>query len=253
MDRQETLVVIPSRLASTRLPNKALADIHGKPMIVRVWEKAVQANLGPVVVGCGDEEIVQAVQAFGGEAVLTDPALPSGTDRVKAAADLYDKEEKYPFVINIQGDLPTLDPSIVRHILEPFSDPVVDISTLGTVITDPKELNDPATTKVAASFQNNDTVGRALYFSRHQIPSGEGEHYHHIGIYAFRRDALNQFVSLPPNDLEMRESLEQLRALAHGMRIDVRIIDTQAPFGVDAPADLERARKIIGRVNTLNS
>ena len=246
MKSQDTLVVIPSRLAATRLPNKPLADIHGKPMIVHVWEKAVQADLGPVVGACADEEIVQAIQAFGGEAVLTDPALPSGTDRVKAAADLYDAEEKYHFIINIQGDLPTIDASIIPHVLDPFSNPAVDIATLGTPIKDPKELKDPATVKIAVSREGNDGVGRALYFSRNPIPSGEGEHYHHIGLYAFKRDALNKFVSLPLNALELREKLEQLRALAHGMRIDVKIIETEAPFGVDTAADLKKAIQVIG-------
>lgn len=135
MAQQNTLVVIPARLAATRLPNKPLADIWGKPMIIHVWEKAVEAGIGPVVVACGDEEIVKVVHSFGGEAILTDPSLASGTDRVKAAADLYDEKEKFPFVINIQGDLPTLDPSIIRHSLDPFVDSAVDITTLGTSLS----------------------------------------------------------------------------------------------------------------------
>ncbi|MDZ4322607.1 MAG: 3-deoxy-manno-octulosonate cytidylyltransferase [Alphaproteobacteria bacterium] len=250
MAQQNTLVVIPVRLAATRLPNKPLADIWGKPMIIHVWEKAVEAGIGPVVVACGDEEIVKVVHSFGGEAVLTDPSLASGTDRVKAAADLYDKEEKFPFVINIQGDLPTLDPSIIRHSLDPFVDPAVDITTLGTPIKDPHELTDPGTVKIALSMHDDGMIGRALYFSRNLIPSGEGAHYHHIGLYAFKRQALNKFVSLPINPLEVREKLEQLRALAHGMRIDVKIVDTEAPFGVDTQADLEKAIRIIGESYT---
>lgn len=250
MAQQDTLVVIPTRLAATRLPNKPLADIWGKPMIIHVWEKAVKAGIGPVVVACGDEEIVKVVHSFGGEAVLTDPSLASGTDRVKAAADLYDSDEKFPFVINIQGDLPTLDPSIIRHSLDPFINPVVDITTLGTPIKNSFELTDPGTVKIALSLHSEGTMGRALYFSRNLIPSGEGAHYHHIGLYAFRRQALNKFVNLPINSLEMREKLEQLRALAHGMRIDVKIVDTEAPFGVDTQADLDKAIRVIGESYT---
>ncbi|MBY0272172.1 MAG: 3-deoxy-manno-octulosonate cytidylyltransferase [Alphaproteobacteria bacterium] len=246
MAQQDTLVVIPTRLAATRLPNKPLADIWGKPMIIHVWEKAVEAGIGPVVVACGDEEIVKVVHSFGGEAVLTDPSLASGTDRVKAAADLYDSDEKFPFVINIQGDIPTLDPCIIRHSLDPFVDPAVDITTLGTPIKNPLELTDPGTVKIALSLYDNKMIGRALYFSRNLIPSGEGAHYHHIGLYGFRRQALNKFVNLPINSLEMREKLEQLRALAHGMRIDVKIVDTETPFGVDTQADLDKAIRVIG-------
>lgn len=246
MAQLNTLLVIPARLAATRLPNKPLADIWGKPMIIHVWEKAVEAGIGPVVVACGDEEIVKVVHSFGGEAILTDPSLASGTDRVKAAADLYDEKEKFPFVINIQGDLPTLDPSIIRHSLDPFVDPAVDITTLGTPIKDSYELTDPGTVKIALSMHDDRMIGRALYFSRNLIPSGEGAHYHHIGLYAFRRQALNKFVNLPINPLEVREKLEQLRALAHGMRIDVKIVDTEVPFGVDTRADLDKAIRIIG-------
>jgi 3-deoxy-manno-octulosonate cytidylyltransferase (CMP-KDO synthetase) len=243
---KKTLVVIPTRLAATRLPNKPLADICGKSMICRVWEKAIEANVGPVLVACGDQEIVKAVKFFGGEAILTDPTLPTGTDRVKAAADIYDSKGAYEFVINVQGDLPTLEPSLLREALDPFQDPLVDIATLATIITDPHELTDENVVKIALSLKGDESIGRALYFSRSLIPSGIGPHYHHIGLYAFRREALNRFVSLPANSLEARERLEQLRALAHGMRIDVKVVNTKAPFGVDTPADLEKAIRIIG-------
>lgn len=243
---QKPLLVIPTRMAATRLPNKPLADICGKPMIVHVWEKAVNTNLGPVLIASGDQEIVDVICASGGEAVLTDPSLATGTDRVKAAVDLYDPGKKYSHIINIQGDLPTLDPTLVRHVLEPFVNPAVDMATLATPITDPHELTDTNVVKIALSLEKGQSIGRALYFSRNLIPSGEGPHYHHIGLYAYTRDCLERFVSLPVNPLETRERLEQLRALAHGMRIDVKVVETKAPFGVDTPADLAKAIRVVG-------
>lgn len=246
MSSQKTLVVIPARLAATRLPNKPLADICGKPMIVHVWEKAIEAKIGPVIVACGDQEIVEAIESFGGDAIYTDPSLPSGTDRVKAATDLYDPQNTYDFVINVQGDLPTLDASLIRHVLDPFQNPAVDIATLATTISDLQELTDSNVVKIALSLNAEATIGRALYFSRNPIPAGEGPHYHHIGLYGYRRHILNQFVKLSVDPIEAREKLEQLRALASGMRIDVKIIDTRAPFGVDTQSDLERAIAIIG-------
>lgn len=246
MDKS-ALVIIPTRLAATRLPNKPLADICGKPMIVHVWEKAVQANVGPVIVASADQAILDVIEALGGEGVLTDPALPTGTDRVKAAMDLYDPQEKYSHIINIQGDLPTLEPSLVRESLEPFKDPLVDMATLGTLIEDPHELTDTNVVKISLSLGEGKDIGRALYFSRNLIPSGEGPHYHHIGLYAYTRACLNRYVSLPVNPIEVRERLEQLRALAHGLRIDVKVVKTKAPFGVDTSADLEKAIRVIGQ------
>lgn len=240
------LVIIPTRLAATRLPHKPLADICGKPMIVHVWEKAVQAEVGPVVVASADQEIVDIIKDVGGEAVLTDPALPTGTDRVQAACNLYDPQGKHQMIINIQGDLPTLDPSLVRHVLEPFENSSVDMATLATPIKDQQELRDTNVVKIALSMGDQQDRGRALYFSRNLIPSGEGPHYHHIGLYAYTRKALRQFVDLPVHALEVRERLEQLRALSHGLRIDVKIVKTPAPFGVDTPADLEKAIRVIG-------
>jgi len=241
----QALIVIPARLAATRLPNKPLADICGKPMIVHVWERALQAKIGPVLVACGDQEILEALKAYGGEGVLTDPSLPSGTDRIKAALDIYDPHEKYETIINMQGDLPTLDPSLLCQVLEPFQNPVVEMTTLANLIDDPNELADPNTVKVALSLKTGDSMGRALYFSRNPLPSGEGPHYHHIGIYAYGRECLNRFVSLPVDPLEAREKLEQLRALGNGMRLDVKVVNTSTPFGVDTPEDLEKARRII--------
>ena len=214
-------------------------------MIVHVWEKAMEAKVGPVIVACGDQEIVDVIQSYGGKAILTDPALPTGTDRVKAAMDLYDPEGTYTHIINVQGDLPTLDPTLVRHVLDPFKDPSVDMATLATPITDSHELADGNVVKIALSIQGKEPIGRALYFSRNLLPSGEGAHYHHIGLYGYTRNCLNRFVDLPVNPLETRERLEQLRALAHGMRIDVKVVETKAPFGVDTPADLEKAIRII--------
>lgn len=243
---QPPLIVIPARLAATRLPNKPLADINGKPMIVHVWERAVEANLGPVIVACGDQEIYEVVLAHGGEAVLTDPALPSGSDRVKVAADLFDPQGLYPIILNVQGDVPTLDPALLQACLEPFEKTsLLDIATLATEIQDPDELKDPNVVKIAAAMDIQDDIGQALYFSRNVLPFGEGPHYHHVGLYAYRREALQHFVMLPVHPLEAREKLEQLRALANGMSIHVKVIHGPVPFGVDTQEDLERAIEIL--------
>jgi 3-deoxy-manno-octulosonate cytidylyltransferase (CMP-KDO synthetase) len=241
------LSVIPARLASTRLPGKPLLDICSKPMIVRVWEKVVQADMGPVLIACGDQEIFDVVQGYGAEAILTDPSLPTGTDRGKAAIDLYDPAGKYDYVVNVQGDLPTVEPAFLRHILDPFQNPSVDISTLAVPMM-PHELEDPGKVKVAISFSADSKMGRALYFGRAPVIRGSDFHHHHIGIYGFKREALNRFVNLPVNDLETQEALEQLRALAHGMHIGVKVVtDLSAPFGVDTPADLEAAIRTVER------
>jgi 3-deoxy-manno-octulosonate cytidylyltransferase (CMP-KDO synthetase) len=238
------LIVIPARLASTRLPGKPLADIHGQPMIVHVWRRAVEADIGEVVVACAEQEIANAVEGAGGIAVLTDPDLPSGSDRVHQAISRFDPAAKFDAIINLQGDLPAIDPLVIGAALAPLSDPAVDIATLAAVINDAEEEANPNVVKIAAAFGAGETVTRALYFSRAMVPAGDGPRYHHIGIYAFRRTALERFVSLPPGLLEKRESLEQLRALENGMRIDVACVDT-VPVGVDTPADLERARAIL--------
>ena len=193
----------------------------------------------------GDQPIVDAITKAGGTAVLTDPDLPSGSDRVHAAAEAFDPQGKFDIVVNVQGDLPTLEPKLVAASVTPLADPAIDIATVVARITIPEELNDPAVVKAALSLAPGATVGPALYFSRNLIPSGPGDHYHHIGIYAFRRAALRKFVTLKPTILELRERLEQLRAIENGMRMAAALVDT-IPLGVDTPADLERARKLLG-------
>lgn len=240
------IVVIPARLAATRFPNKPLADIHGKPMIVHVWRRAVEANIGPVLVAAGDQAIADAVAAAGGEVVMTNPNLPSGSDRVHQALESYDPENNYNVIINVQGDLPTIEPRLVAAILDPFDTPEVDITTLAVEITQDRERTDPNVVKaVIALKKNSPRIGRALYFSRARVPSSpDGPHYHHLGLYAFRRAALDRFVSLPPGRLETLEQLEQLRALENGMRIDVAVVDT-VPLGVDTLEDLDRVKSIL--------
>ncbi len=238
------IIVIPARMASTRLAGKPLADIHGQAMIVHVWRRARDADLGPVVVACAEAEIAAAVEAAGGRAVMTRADHPSGSDRVYEALGVIDAKERHDAVINVQGDLPTIDPAAIRAVLAPLDDPAVDIATLVAAIGDPGEARDPDVVKAAVSFGDGATVGRALYFSRHAVPAGDGPLYHHIGIYAYRRQALERFVALPPGVLERRERLEQLRALEDGMRIDAALVDT-VPLGVDTPADLERARRML--------
>jgi 3-deoxy-manno-octulosonate cytidylyltransferase (CMP-KDO synthetase) len=244
------LIVIPSRLKATRLPDKPLADIQGEPMIVHVWRRAVAAAVGPVVVACGDRAIYDVIAAHGGTAVMTDPDLPSGSDRVQAAAQAVDPAGDFNVIVNVQGDLPTLDPAILRDVLLPLeADAAVDIATLAVEIIEAAEFHNPNVVKIAlARASETASIGRGLYFSRAPIPTGEGPHYHHIGIYAYRRAALARFVGLPVAELEVLERLEQLRALTHGMRIDVKIVHTN-PLGVDTPADLERARALINRAN----
>ncbi len=242
-----SVVVIPARLASTRLPDKPLADIAGAPMIVQVWRRAMEAECGPVVVACAEAAIADAVTAAGGDAVLTDPDHPSGSDRIFEALERYDPDRRFDTVINLQGDLPTLEPAAVRAVLEPLADPAVDIATLVAEITEPDERANPNVVKAALAMAPGGRVGRALYFSRATIPwsdDPEAALYHHIGIYAYRRDALARFVALAPGHLERRERLEQLRALENGMIIAAACVDT-VPLGVDTPADLERARRIL--------
>lgn len=245
MNASNPIIIIPARLGAARLPNKPLADIHGQPMIVHVWRRACEAKAGRVVVAAGEQAIVDAVIAVGGEAVLTDPALASGSDRIAAALKQLDPRQDHDFVINLQGDLPTIPPEDIHSILPPMDDPAVDIATLVTLITRPGEIQDPNVVKAVIAFPARQSgplrIGRALYFSRAAIPSGEGPHFHHIGIYAYRRSALERFVTLPPSVLELRERLEQLRALEAGMNIAAVHVDT-APLGVDTVADLERAR-----------
>jgi 3-deoxy-manno-octulosonate cytidylyltransferase (CMP-KDO synthetase) len=243
-------VIIPSRLASVRLPGKPLADIHGQPMIVHVWRRAVEAEIGPVLVACAEPEIAEVVRAAGGTAILTRPEHPSGSDRIAEALQAADPQGRHDAVVNMQGDLPSMVPAALRGALAALADPAVDIGTVVTLITDMAgERDNPNVVKAAVAFDEammarKPPIGRALYFSRLPVPSGDGPHYHHVGIYAYRRAALERFITLPPAPLEKRERLEQLRALDAGMRIDAALVDL-VPLGVDTPADLERARAIL--------
>lgn len=236
------IVVIPARMASTRLPNKPLADIAGAPMIVRVWQRAMAADLGRVLVAAADPEIVGVIEAAGGEAVLTDPELPSGSDRVNAALQAVDPDGAHDVVVNLQGDMPTITPSALRSAVDALiAEPDADIATLVAVTDDPSEKADPNVVKAIVAFADGADRGRALYFTRAAAPSGEGPVWHHVGLYVYRRAALTRFCALPPSPLERRERLEQLRALENGMRIEAALI-TEVPFGVDAPDDLAQAR-----------
>ena len=237
------IVVIPAHLASKRLPDKPIADIHGQPMIVHVWRRAVQADVGPVIVACADFQIIDAVKDAGGDAVYTTGDHVSGSDRVFEAMHTVDPQKKHDCVINLQGDLPTIEPDVIRAVLRPLDDEAVDIATLAAEITDDAERDDPNVVKAVLSLADGADRGRALYFSRAKVPSS-GRLFHHIGIYAFRREALDRFVKSPRGNLERLEKLEQLRALENGMRIDAQLVDT-VPLGVDTPADLERARELL--------
>lgn len=236
--------MVPARMASTRLPGKPLAEIAGQPMIVQVLRRAREADVGPVVVACAEPEIAEAVRAAGGEAVLTRPDHPSGSDRIFEALQVIDGAGRFEVVINLQGDLPTIDPQVIRAALTPLTEPAVDIATLVAPIGSPDERNDPNVVKAVLALAGGSSVGRALYFSRAPVPWGEGPTFHHIGLYAYRRAALARFVALPPGVLERRERLEQLRALENGMRIDAAVVDT-VPLGVDTAAELDRARRIL--------
>ena len=240
------IVVIPARMEASRLPGKPLADIHGKSMIVHVWERAMAAEVGRVVVATDSDEIAQAIRAAGGEAQTTRSDHESGSDRAFEAISRVDPDQDADFVINLQGDLPTLEPALVRHCLQPFADREVAITTLAAEIKSEEERVAPNVVKVVGSDVGVSGPGilRALYFTRATAPANDGPLYHHIGIYGYRRSALERFVSLPPSPLERREKLEQLRALEHGMRIEVALVDT-VPLGVDTPADLERAREML--------
>lgn len=238
------IVIIPARMASTRLPGKPLADICGAPMIVHVWRRAQEAGVGPVVVACAEAEVAEAVGAAGGRAVLTRADHRTGSDRVFEALGSVDPDGRFDAVVNIQGDLPTITPAAILAAIGALEDDAVDIATLASVIRDAGERGDPNVVKAVLSLKPGSEVGRALYFSRAQVPAGEGDLYHHIGLYVFRRAALARFVGLDAGVLERRERLEQLRALEHGMRIDAALVDT-VPLGVDTPADLERARALL--------
>jgi 3-deoxy-manno-octulosonate cytidylyltransferase (CMP-KDO synthetase) len=236
----DVLILIPARMASTRLPGKPLADIAGQPMIVHVLRRAEAAGVGPVVIATDDETIAATVEKSGGRALMTRADHVSGSDRIFEALGIADPQGRAKFVVNVQGDLPTLDPADLKAALSTLTDSSVDIGTLAAEITKPDERANPNVVKVVGSPVAPGRL-RALYFTRATAPSGDGPLYHHIGLYAYRRAALERFVKLPPSPLEQREKLEQLRALEAGMRIDVAIVDS-VPLGVDTPEDLEVAR-----------
>jgi 3-deoxy-manno-octulosonate cytidylyltransferase (CMP-KDO synthetase) len=245
MIESRTLVLIPSRMASTRLPGKPLMDIEGLPMIVHVLRRAEAARIGRVAVATDTPEIAAAVTAHGGEAIMTRSDHPSGSDRIYEALGKIDPGHEAEIVINLQGDFPTILPDNIGRVLTPLADPAVDIATLASQIHTEEEDTAPSVVKVVGSQVGAGRL-RALYFTRATAPWGEGPRYHHIGLYAYRRAALERFVSLPPSPLEQQEKLEQLRALEAGMRIEVTIVDS-VPRGVDTPADLETARQMLAK------
>jgi 3-deoxy-manno-octulosonate cytidylyltransferase (CMP-KDO synthetase) len=239
----DPIILIPSRLAATRLPNKPLAPIAGEAMIVHVWRRACEAKIGPVVVATDSDEIAAVVRKAGGEAAMTRPDHVNGSSRIHEALERIDLGNRHDVIVNVQGDLPTIDPRAIAASVEPLADPKVDIATLACVITRPEERDDPSVVK-AIGTAITPTRLRAIYFTRATAPTGPGPLLHHIGLYAYRREALARYVELPPSPLELREKLEQLRAIEASMRIDIMLVD-DVPLGVDTPHDLERARAIL--------
>ncbi|WP_159998565.1 3-deoxy-manno-octulosonate cytidylyltransferase [Roseomonas sp. 18066] len=237
------VLLIPSRLAATRLPNKPLADIHGEPMIVAVWRRAMEADIAPVWIATDTPAIADAIRAVGGQAVLTQPDHPSGSDRVFEALGKIDPDHRFDVVINVQGDLPTVMPATIRAAAAPLVDAEVAIGTAVAPILRAEEREASSVVKMVGTPLGGGRF-RALYFTRAQAPWGEGPLYHHIGLYAWRTKALARFVAMPPSPLEQREKLEQLRALEAGMRIDAMEV-AEVPLGVDTPEDLERARVML--------
>jgi 3-deoxy-manno-octulosonate cytidylyltransferase (CMP-KDO synthetase) len=245
MTKTRTLVLIPARMASTRLPGKPLLDIAGLPMIVHVLRRAEAAQIGRVALATDAPEIAAAAKSHGFEAIMTRSDHPSGSDRIYEALGQLDPEGEAEIVVNLQGDFPTILTDNIRDVLGPLADPAVDIATLAAEIHTEEESSAPSVVKAIGSPVSAKRL-RALYFTRATAPWGDGPRYHHIGLYAYRRAALERFVALPPSPLEQQEKLEQLRALEAGMRIDITIVDT-VPRGVDTPADLETARLLLAK------
>ncbi|HBN22763.1 MAG TPA: 3-deoxy-manno-octulosonate cytidylyltransferase [Holosporales bacterium] len=237
------IILIPARLASTRLPNKMLKEINGLPLISQVVKRALEADIGPVHVACDSPEIQEVVTKAGARGVLTDPGLPSGSDRIFKALQEVDPQKKFDTIINVQGDLPNISSKIIKASLDPLKEERFDVATLGVEIHSQEDLMNPNIVKIALAHREN---GRheALYFSRAPIPTGAGPHYHHIGLYTYRRPALERFVELPPSPLEVQEKLEQLRVLENDMRIGVALVD-EVPLSIDTAEDLNKARKIM--------
>lgn len=244
----QPLIVIPSRLDAQRFDRKPLALIQGKPMILRVWEQGIKANIGPVVVACCSNAIKHIIEAAGGMAVLTDPDLPSGTDRVYAGAEIYDPNRKHDVVINLQGDLPAIPPEDVQRVWKALVEQKgMDISTLASPVHTEEERHNPNVVKAVIGNLKND-MGQAFYFTRQPVSSGEGHMFHHVGIYAFHRSVLEDFVNRPPSPLEKQESLEQLRALEAGYRFGIHITHSTL-FGVDHPSDIQKTEDLLKRLN----
>jgi 3-deoxy-manno-octulosonate cytidylyltransferase (CMP-KDO synthetase) len=241
----DPLIIIPARMSATRLPGKPLADICGEPMIVHVWRRAIEAGIGEVLVAADTPEIVRVIEGVGGKAVLTRSDHASGSDRIYEALMSYDPHGTHDIIVNIQGDLPSIDPLSVATSILPLADNAVDMTTICAIITRDEERTNPNVVKLVGSHISENRL-RALYFTRAQAPWGEGVLYHHIGLYAYRRRILKKFISLPPSPLELREKLEQLRAIEAGIRIDAMILDA-VPLGVDTIEDLMRARQVLGK------
>jgi 3-deoxy-manno-octulosonate cytidylyltransferase (CMP-KDO synthetase) len=244
IEYENTIVVIPARMASVRLPGKPMADICGLPMIVHVWKRAVEANIGKVLVAAAENEIADLIRKHGGDAISTEPGLPSGSDRIAAALKLRDIHEKFEYVVNLQGDLPTIDPLAVRRCLAGLTNASVDIATIAARIESDADVKNPNIVKVIAPLSDDREVAYARDFVRETGPEHEAPYWHHIGVYAYRRQALKRYVGLPVSTREARRKLEQMRALDNDMRIAVVRVDS-VPLGVDAPADLEAARMIL--------
>ena len=244
IDNQNTIVVIPARMASTRLPGKPLADIHGLPMIVHCWTRAVEANVGQVLVAAAEVEIADVVRSHGGDAIVTNPALPSGSDRIAEALSLRDPQRRFDYVVNLQGDLPTIDALSIRRCLAGLVNDAADISTIAAVIEHDDDVANPNIVKAIAPLNDDREVAFARDFVRNVGPEHKAPFWHHIGVYAYRRPILEKFVSLPVSPREAARKLEQMRALDNGMRIVVVRVDT-VPLGVDTPTELESARRML--------
>ncbi|MCT4575160.1 MAG: 3-deoxy-manno-octulosonate cytidylyltransferase [Alphaproteobacteria bacterium] len=239
------IIIIPARMLSTRLPNKLIADINGKTLVEHVYDRAMEADFAEVLVACDDQRIVDVIEAVGGKTVLTDPELPSGSDRIFAALQKFDPEGKYDSIINLQGDEPTVNPENVKKAFDLLQNSGCDMTTLGSYFVSQEDIENPGNVKAIAEIKEGEDTGRALYFSRNVAPSNtgfEGKYIHHIGLYAYTREALASFVASPQGELEKREKLEQLRALGMGMSMQIGIVD-ERPLGVDTLEDLERARQ----------
>ena len=244
IDKQNTIVVIPARMASTRLPGKPLADIHGLPMIVHCWKRAVEADIGQVLVAAAEVEIADAVRSRGGDAIVTNPALPSGSDRIAEALALRDPQRRFDYVVNLQGDLPTIDTLSIRRCLAGLLNEAADISTIAALIDDAEDVANPNIVKAISPLGEEREVAFARDFVRNAGPEHQPPFWHHIGLYAYRRPVLERFVALPVSAREAERKLEQMRALDNGMRIVVVRVDT-VPLGVDTPEDLETARRML--------